>query len=83
MPTAKTISIILLFALFASNAYWFYQSIDSGISYSYLHDEATECKRKLRVAVAVIPVVALLESDKAEVVSAAESASGSESFGES
>jgi len=80
MPTAKTMSIILLIALVGSNAYWVYHSIDTGISYSYLHDEAVESKRMLQVAVAVIPVVADPESDRADVVSAAESASGSESF---
>jgi len=79
MPTAKTLSILLLIALVGSSSYWLYHSIDTGISYSYLHNEAAESKRMLRVAVTVNLEVANTESGRAEIVRA-ESASGSDSF---
>jgi len=80
MATSKRSFIFLLIALLGSNAYWLYQSIDDGISYSYMEASATDCQRMLRVAVAVIPVVADPESTKADVISAAEEFSGAESF---
>jgi len=80
MSTGKSISVVLLIALIGTNAFWLYHSIDSGISYSYMQDSATDCQEMLQVAVAVIPVAADPDSDKSDVVDAAVDASGSESF---
>lgn len=80
MATSKTSFIVLLVALIGSNAFWLYQSVDAGISYSYMEASATECQRMLRVAVAVIPVIADPESSKADVINVAEEISGTDSF---
>lgn len=80
MPTAKIVSVILLIALIGSNAYWLYSSIDTGISYAHLSDTTVRCQKMLQVAVAVIPVAADPDSGTAEVINAAESASGGKSF---
>jgi len=80
MATSKTITIVLLIALIGTNAFWFFRSIDTGISYSYLHDSSTECHEMLQVAIAIIPVIADLDSGKSDVIKAAEDSSGFDSF---
>ena len=71
---------VLMVALIGSNAFWLYMSADAGVSYSYMEASATENQRMLRVAVAVIPVIANPDSSKADVINAAEEFSGTDSF---
>jgi len=80
MSKDKIAYIALLLALVGSNAFWVYQSIDFGISYTYMEASATGCHRMLRVAVAVIPTIADPESGKLETVRAAEKAANADSF---
>ena len=80
MAATKTKFIVLLIALIGSNAYWVYQSIDIGISYSYVEADAVDCHKMLRVAVAVIPVAADPGSTKADIVLIANDASNADSF---
>lgn len=80
MASHKTIIIVLLFTLIGSNAFWLYQSIDSGISYTYMEASASDCQRTLGVAIAVIPIIADPNSDKSAVVLAVKKVSDVESF---
>lgn len=80
MTTGKKAIIILLIALFGSNLFWIYRTIDFGISYTYMDASATDCFRTLRVTVAVTPIAADPNSSKANVVSAAESVADAESI---
>jgi len=80
MSKNKITYIVLLLALVGSNAFWVYQSIDFGISYTYMEASATDCHKMLRVAVAVIPIVADPNSGKLETVKAAEKAADAKSF---
>lgn len=62
---------VLVLLLVASNAWWAYRTLDTGITLTYLrvsHDYATEA---LAQALSILPVVARLDSSREEVVLAA------------
>ena len=66
----------LIVALVATNAMWFYTTIDSGVSYSYLNDSYQGARSTALQTLAILPVATRLDSSQSEVVAAAANASG-------
>ena len=76
MRKSSLVIAALSFALVASNAFWLYRTVDSGVSHSYLSDSYQDARSTALQALAILPVVARIDSSKADVLAAAAKASG-------
>ena len=76
MRKSSYVIAALALVLVASNAYWLYSLLDSGVSYSYLHDSYRTARTTAVQALAVLPIAARVNSSPAEVVAAAARADG-------
>lgn len=71
----STVAITLLsVALIASNAWWAYQALDAGVSYTYQGISLEENQQGLSQTLAIINVAAAQGASRAEVVAAAQKA---------
>jgi hypothetical protein len=68
--------VALIVALVATNAFWLYKTVDSGVSYSYSNDSYQGARSTASQALAILPVVARSGSSQSEVVAAAANAGG-------
>jgi hypothetical protein len=76
MRKSSLVIATLAVALAATNAFWLYKTVDSGVSHSHLSDSYQDARSAALQALAILPVVARLESSKSDVVAAAAKASG-------
>jgi hypothetical protein len=61
----------LIVALVATNAFWIYKTVDSGVSHSYLSDSYQAARSTALQALAILPVASRVNSSQADVVAAA------------
>ena len=74
--------VILVIALFVSNAWWMYHAVDTGYTVAYRDDSLSAHHEALAQALAILPVAARPDSTRAQVIGAARAASrsGTEPF---
>jgi hypothetical protein len=77
MRKTPYLTAALTVALVASNAFWLYKTVDSGVSYSYLNDSYQGARSTALQALAILPVATRVDSSQSEVVAAAAKAGGS------
>jgi hypothetical protein len=71
----STLSIVLLAgALVVSNAWWFYQALDAGITATYRDVSFRDNEEALAQAIAVIPVAIRRDATREQVIAAATTA---------
>jgi hypothetical protein len=71
MKNQKIIIIVLVLALVASNAWWAYHLLDSGITQTYMGVSLDDNKEALRQTLAILPVVAQKGATREKIISAA------------
>jgi hypothetical protein len=76
MRKSSFLMAALTVALVASNAFWLYKTVDSGVSYSYLNDSYQGARSTALQALAILPVATRVDSSQPEVVAAAAKAAG-------
>ena len=75
----KTTIVILSILLLASNAFWLYQLIDSGVTLSYRDQQTYELEETRKQLMATLPVAAK-KATKKEIVTAASKFTDQEAF---
>jgi hypothetical protein len=69
----KTAVVLLVAALVVSNVWWAYRVLDCGVSLTYRDASLSDHQIALEQAIAVLPVVARVDHDRAAVLAAAHS----------
>ena len=65
---------ILTVALLASNAWWLYHAFDIGVTVTLQNDSLKKHHKALAQTLAILPVAARIDSNKAQVIDAAKAA---------
>ena len=76
MKKSTVTILVLALALVASNSWWAFQSLDFGVSFTYLEDSYRLHRKALTTAIAVLPVAAQATATPETVVEAAVAAAG-------
>lgn len=71
MKNTKIIVIVLVLALIASNAWWAFHLLDSGVTQTYMGVSLEDNKEALRQTLAILPVVAQKGATREKIISAA------------
>ena len=71
MRSTSVVILLLSTTLVASNAWWLYKAIDTGITRAYATQTCTENAEALAQAISALPVAARLDTSRDAVVAAA------------
>lgn len=71
MRRTNILFAVLVLVLVASNGFWLYLTIDTAITMSYREDQCGREHRALEQLIAVLPVAARPEPDRAGIIAAA------------
>lgn len=71
MKKSTIIIIVLGIGLVVSNAWWAFQLLDAGVSYTYLSDSLKHNEKALEQVLRLLPVVAQQGIQKEEIIKAA------------
>jgi hypothetical protein len=79
MKRTSAVILILSVLLVGSNLFWLYQSINAGISDTYLNDQFEQEHDALQQVLKILPLVSA-SKPKSEIISAIERQSGTAAF---
>lgn len=71
MKKQKIIIIVLVVALVASNAWWAFRLLDSGVTLTYMGVSLEDNKEALSQTIAILPVVAQKGATREKIITAA------------